>query len=169
MPLNFPFNNHENDPHGWHLVGWPKRVSIQPVLCVCFFWHILSPFLIYFVNAFGTNPFKNRGLATTNFHGFFRFPFFFLNWPQLVNVEEIHLVWLDFGIRLMRFLWLTIWKCIWQMRCGCSIISPSTLFVVFRWGCCKFRYWIYWKWPFKAACIIICMNFVLMCGKSGES
>lgn len=89
-----------------------------------YFWHFACQRGLFIFPFFGLSfhPFdllwhKSFWKARLNCHHFFYF-FSTKTWPQLVNVEKMHLVWLDFGIRLMRFLWQMIWKCICQMENG---------------------------------------------------
>lgn len=145
-PLNWKFNINYTCVFGISLVKGPFLVpffglSFHPfdLLCRCI-WH------------------KFFWKARLNCHHIF---FFRQTWPQLVNVEKMHLVWLDFGIRLMRFLWQMIWKCICQMEnenwqkkkkqndmCGWLTIIPLyDCFYISFLG--EIRYWKYWKWPFK--------------------
>lgn len=76
----------------------------------------------------------------------------------------MHLAWLDFGIRLMRFLWQMIWQCIWQMECGWSLFGlSSTLLLFFAFCWVKFSLLNIYTGNdlLKAEWIIICMNFAV--------
>lgn len=167
FPFNIPFNINYTGTCVWHLVLFrPKRLfngsSWVAGFQFRFFGKSFHPFWTTLSMHLAQIPLKSATKPP--------FPFFYTK----LTSEKMHLAWLDFGIRLMRFLWQMIWQCIWQMECGWSLFGlSSTLLLFFRLllGEIFAIEYIYWKWPFKGRMNNNLYEFccVPVCVGSGES